>query len=131
MRIPMKKSKLLNVLDDMVNEDNQNDFSMVTYRTSKKTATMIELMSSIFQKPVSTLFTTMLSEKIVSNLFEDDSNIQLLNEYFESEHSNSGFVKLLADSGLIENKSNISQLLGNLDLSNLSEEAKDKLKKLQ
>lgn len=127
----MKKSKLLNVLDDMVNEDNQNNFSMVTYRTSKKTATMIELMSSIFQKPVSTLFTTMLSEKIVSNLFEDDSNIQLLNEYFESEHSNSGFVKLLADSGLIEQKIDISQILGDLDLSNLSEEAKDKLKKLQ
>lgn len=33
----MTKSKLLNALDELVNAENQNDFSMVTYRTSKKT----------------------------------------------------------------------------------------------
>ena len=90
---------------------------------------MIELMSIISQKSVASLFTTMLSEKIASELFRDDSNIELLNEYLELERSNSGFLKLLVDGGLIEQKIDISQIFSDLNLSNLSEEAKDALKK--
>lgn len=125
----MFKSKLVDRVDELASVDNQNDFSMVTYRTSKKTATMIELMSIISQKSVASLFTTMLSEKIASELFRDDSNIELLNEYLELERSNSGFLKLLVDGGLIEQKIDISQIFSDLNLSNLSEEAKDALKK--
>ena len=106
----MTKSKLLNALDELVNAENQNDFSMVTYRTSKKNATIIELMSIIFQKPVSALFTTMLSEKIVESLFEDASNIELLNEYFGLEHSDSGFIKLLEEQGVIKKHYSLSDL---------------------
>lgn len=127
----MYKSKLVDLVDELANLDNQNDFSMVTYRTSKKTATMIELMSIISQKSVASLFTTLLSEKIASELLKDDSNIDLLNEYFELERADSGFIELLSDCGLIEEKIDISQLFGDLDSSNLSEEAKDTLKKLQ
>ena len=125
----MFKSKLVDRVDELASVDNQNDFSMVTYRKSKKTATMIELMSIISQKSVASLFTTMLSEKIASELFRDDSNIELLNEYLELERSNSGFLKLLVDGGLIEQKIDISQIFSDLNLSNLSEEAKDALKK--
>lgn len=127
----MLKSKFVELIDEQANIDNQKDFSMFTYRTSKKNATMIELMSIITQKSVASLFTTMLSEKIASKLLENDSNIELLNEYFGEDRSDSGFVKLLVDRGLITREIDSRLLFGDLDMSGLSEEAKNSLKELQ
>lgn len=97
-----QKSKLIEVLDEIVAADNQNDFSVVTYRTSQKIGTMLEIMSIVLQKPVATLFTTLISEKLVEVLLSDESNMELLKEYFETDHSSSGFIQLLEEQKIIQ-----------------------------
>lgn len=96
------KSKLVEVLDDLVDAENQNDFSIVTYRTTQKTATMIELMSIILQKPVSTLFTSLVSEKLYEMALSHQANVKILEEFFETDRPNSGLIKRLEQEGIIE-----------------------------
>ena len=96
------KSKLAEMLNDVVNSENQNDFSVVTYRTSAKIGTMIELMSVVLKQPVSTLFTSSISENLVNYMQQDKRDLALLEEYFESRHSRSGWINVLMDKSLIE-----------------------------
>lgn len=97
-----QKNKLVEVLDDIVDSENQNDFSIVTYRTVQKTATMIDIMGVVLQQPVSALFTNLISEKLVEIVLQDQTNMDLLKEYFKTDHSNSGFLKILEKDGIIE-----------------------------
>lgn len=97
-----QKSKLLEVLDESLIEDNQTDFSLVTYRTSQKIGTMIEIMGIVLQKPVSNLFTTLISERLVDDLLSDASNMNILMDFFESEQKPSGFLRLLEERKVIE-----------------------------
>lgn len=102
MKQMKQKNKLVEVLDDIVDSENQNDFSIVTYRTVQKTATMIDIMGVVLQQPVSALFTNLISEKLVENVLQDQTNMDLLKEYFKTDHSNSGFLKILEKDGIIE-----------------------------
>lgn len=102
MKQMKQKNKLVEVLDDIVDSENQNDFSIVTYRTVQKTATMIDIMGVVLQQPVSALFTNLISEKLVEIVLQDQTNMDLLKEYFKTDHSNSGFLKILEKDGIIE-----------------------------
>lgn len=104
-----QKSKLIEVLHELVDADNQNDFSMVTYRTTQKTATMLEVMSIVLKKPMSNLLTTLISEKIVEVILSDQKNMELLKEFFETKHRNSGFIKILEENQVIEKKIEFSE----------------------
>ena len=101
-------NKLVTMLNEMADAENQDDFCTVSYRALPKTATMIDIMAIILKQPVSTLFTPLISEKLVEVILTNERNMPLLENFladkeFEKDKQPSGFIKILEDKGVLRN----------------------------
>ena len=76
-----KTNKLVTMLNEMADAENQNDFCTVSYRALPKTATMIDIMGIILKQPVSALFTSIISEKLAEVILADERNMPLLETF--------------------------------------------------
>lgn len=94
-------NRLIDILHTQVLDESDSTTNM-TYRASRKTARMIELMSVVLNKPISNLFTVEISEKIVEILLKDTRNIQLLEDFLKTDFKLNGSLKILNDRDLIE-----------------------------
>ena len=95
------------MLNEMADAENQNDFCTVSYRALPKTATMIDIMGIILKQPVSTLFTPLISEKLVEVILTNERNMPLLENFladkeFEKDKQPSGFIKILEEKGVLK-----------------------------
>lgn len=97
----MMRNRLVEQLDNNAIDESKTT-AMTTYRASEKTATMIELMSIILKKPVASLFTISISEKIADNILKDDRNIDVLKEFLSTDFNLSGAINILFTHGIIE-----------------------------
>ncbi len=100
-------NKLVTILHEMADAENQDDFCTVSYRALPKNATMIDIMAIILKQPVSTLFTSLISEKLVQIILANEKNMPLLESFladkeFEKDKQPSGFIKLLVENGVLE-----------------------------
>jgi hypothetical protein len=100
-------NKLVTMLNEMADAENQDDFCTVSYRALPKTATMIDIMAIILKQPVSTLFTPLISEKLVEIILTNERNMPLLENFladkeFEKDKQPSGFIKILEEKGVLK-----------------------------
>jgi hypothetical protein len=101
-------NKLVTMLNEMADAENQDDFCTVSYRALPKTATMIDIMAIILKQPASTLFTSSISEKLVEVILANERNMPLLETFladkdFEKDKQPSGFIKILERQGVLRN----------------------------
>ncbi len=101
-------NKLVTMLNEMADAENQDDFCTVSYRALPKTATMIDIMAIILKQPASTLFTSSISEKLVEVILANERNMPLLETFladkdFEKDKQPSGFIKILEEKGVLRN----------------------------
>ena len=100
-------NKLVTMLNEMADAENQDDFCTVSYRALPKTATMIDIMAIILKQPASTLFTSSISEKLVEVILANERNMPLLETFladkdFEKDKQPSGFIKILEEKGVLK-----------------------------
>lgn len=105
-------SKIVEQLNNLVQlnaiEAGKNYVS-VSVRLPKKTATMIQLLSIASKKPVHSILTQEISEKIAERILSDISNIAVLEHYIDgSDCDEGGFLSVLIKKGVIDE--NISLL---------------------
>lgn len=122
-------NKLVTMLNEMADAENQDDFCTVSYRALPKTATMIDIMAIILKQPASTLFTSSISEKLVEVILANERNMPLLVTFladkdFEKDKQPSGFIKILEQKGVLR-----TDLLERLNAA--LEQAQEKLEKLK
>lgn len=99
-------SKIVDQLNSLVQlnaiEAGKNYVS-VSVRLPKKTATMIQLLSIALKKPVHSILTQEISEKIAEKILSDISNIAVLEHYIEeNDCAEGGFLSVLIERGVIE-----------------------------
>lgn len=60
-----------------------NEYKTISIRQPAKSATMMNLMSVVLDKPISSMLTEEISEALANYLLEDESNIPIIEEYMK------------------------------------------------
>ena len=60
-----------------------NEYKIVSLRQSAKSATMMNVMSVVLDKPISSMLTEEISDALAEYLLEDEENIGLLEKYMK------------------------------------------------
>ncbi len=97
------KNRLIEDIKQSLESSNIDDYAVISVRATKKVATMIEVMSIILQKPVSSVLTSHISDELANYLLEDDRNIEFLTSTLENPiNIENTFLKCLEEKGIIE-----------------------------
>lgn len=79
------------------------DYIAISFRASQKTSTMMEIMSVVLKKPISTLFTKEISEKLAKFLLEDERYMAVLEDSLPMFNKLSGScLGILEKKGVLE-----------------------------